>query len=179
MKVNHRALLISLTCALVLLGSACWAGIASEIQLPAHTTHGPGADRETFWTTFAFIAAANIRAWCTLIAGAVTFGVVTFIAAVGVGLYLGTSIGISLEAMGLTAVVQSTWLYTPFEFLGLVCACAAGIYPTIQMLLVGNPGQTTFFSRWRASVENSLPLILVSFAFICTGIVVETFMVSL
>lgn len=179
MKVDRQALILSLTCALVLLGSTCWVGIASGIQAPEHTTNGSGAGRETFWSSFTFIAAANFPTWCTLIAGAVTFGVVTFIAAVGVGLYLGTSIGISLETLGLATVVKNTWLYTPFEFLGLICACAAGLYPTIQLLLVGVPSRTTFLSRWRTSLQNSFSLVLISFAFICTGIVVEAFVVSL
>lgn len=178
MKVDRQALLLSLTFALVLLGSSCWAGIASGIHTQEFTATGAGADRGTFLTAFTFIATANISTWCTLVAGAMTFGVVTFLAAVGVGLYLGMSISIALDTLGLAAVVQSTWLYTPFEFVGFIVACAAGLYPTIQLLLVDECGRTTFFSRWCAALRNSFPLVLISFAFICTGIIVEALVVS-
>ncbi|WP_290342532.1 hypothetical protein [Corynebacterium auris] len=108
-----------------------------------------------------------------------TFGLFTFIAATGVGLYLGVSIGVSLDTMGAAAVIQATWAYTPFELLGLTIACAAGFYPTCLLLLRGVPEETAFLPRWRVSVQRSFPLILSSFAFICIGIVVEALVVTL
>lgn len=69
------------------------------------------------------------------LSGLVSLGVGSIIAGIFSGLYLGISMAMAVGELGLLRVVEKSWLYTPFELSGFLCAVAAGILPMVSVLV--------------------------------------------
>lgn len=135
------------------------------------------SNSDTFGNTLRYIAASNIPTWCTLVAGALTFGMTTFFSAIGVGLYLGISIAVSLDAFRASEVVAATWIYSPLEFSGMFLAGVAGFLPIAKMVAEPHRGQEGFVARWRRAIRASSRFVIGSFLLVAFGVVVEALVI--
>ncbi|WP_158268464.1 hypothetical protein [Corynebacterium liangguodongii] len=177
-KVYHTSLLLSIATATIVLGSACAVGTLSGNAVPLSEIDAPPTSRSSFDEAFIFIASSNIPTWCILVSGVLSFGLTTVVGAFGLGLYLGLSFAISVNAIGLRAAIGSTWAYSPFEFFGLFLASVVGIFPTFILLMQRDDTGVSFAARWWLAVKSTFPFVLTSFALIWTGILIEALVVS-
>lgn len=139
----------------------------------------------------------NVVTALICLSGLISLGAGSIIAGAFSGLYLGISMAMAVGELGVLRVVEKSWLYTPFELIGFLCAVAAGILPIVnplvgylkekrQRTVTQDAAQTIFvsnsvspFPNFEAGIHDSIRLFLMSITMLLTASILEVISIEL
>lgn len=158
-----------------------WTGVSAP-WLEQNRERSLTGDLATDFATdgsFLAIMLRNLGAIAFLYSGAATLGVTTVIALSLVSLYLGATLALTTFAAGLDTVAQNVMIYAPFEFVGIIIAGAAGLYPAMSVLVDALSRRDQALIRsYTTAVPGSLTLFLISAVLIVIGAGLEATVIA-
>jgi uncharacterized membrane protein SpoIIM required for sporulation len=122
----------------------------------------------------------NLGAALVLYSGVVTLGLTTLVAGGILALYVGATVALGVNSVGVAQLLADVAWYVPFEFSGLVLAAAAGLQPAFgaARLVLLHKGKISLTSLQR-DLSASLRTLSVGSAFITVAAVIESVLISL
>lgn len=168
-KPLRAALLITM----VLFTAGLLTGFFSLSDLSGLEGATPGESAQwSFW----IILTRNLGAATLMYSGVVTFGLTTLVTLPLLGLYVGATMRIGVEAVGWATLTGAVGLYAPFEFAGVLVAAAGGLYPALDVLSRrrGDSGRARAYVR---TMPRSLALLGIGVALILVGAALEMLLI--
>ncbi|UBH25112.1 hypothetical protein KW076_02660 [Micrococcus porci] len=170
------ALAAVLAALLALAGAAV--GHSAAGSLPAGLLGGPHTS-DADWTLTGILG-RNLGAALLVFGGVVTGGALTAVTLPLVGVWVGATLRLALDAAGWEGAVGATVLYAPLEFAGVLLAAVAGLVPLAAALLRPRdadvvPGP---LSRYLGALPSACLLIGCALLLITAAGVVEHLVVS-
>jgi uncharacterized membrane protein SpoIIM required for sporulation len=120
----------TMTLSLALMLAGFVAGFQTNLAAGAEPLQVLPAGRSHTWLSApGQILLVNVPALCLVFSGVITGALTTLIAWPLTVVYIGATMRIGQEQLGVPEVVSSIWLYAPVEFLALLLAAGAGLMP--------------------------------------------------
>ncbi|MBT1636935.1 MULTISPECIES: hypothetical protein [Clavibacter] len=176
-----KAYLLSASVVLVLAGAGSAAGAVAMtgIAIPGASGVRAGlAGRSGFDETLLGVLAANVPVAASLAAGLVTFGAVSALFAVLLGVYLGATVAGSVNTVGAGPLLDSVGAYVGLEMLGLLLAGVAGMLPAAHVVLGMRGVRSSAWRRYLSALAPAAVLLGIGLALLAVGAVVEATVIT-
>lgn len=127
---ERSLLIIAMTLSLALMLAGFITGFQTNLAAPSEPHLGEPTDLAHTWlSALGRILVTNMPALCLVFSGVITGGISTLIAWPLTAVYIGSTMRIGQDQMGMGEVMSSIWIYAPAEFVALLLAAGAGLMP--------------------------------------------------
>ncbi|MFJ6418680.1 hypothetical protein [Paeniglutamicibacter sp. NPDC091659] len=177
--VRSVAIAIALAVMVIGVGAVGGSTAMSGITIPGEPGVRAGlAGANNFGEVFLAILARNLPAAASLAAGIITFGLLSAVSGLFLGLYLGATIAASVNTVGVGDLFESVGAYVGIEMLGLAAAAVAGFLPLAYTLAGGRGSGRDLIQRYRTGLVPAAFLIALSIFLILVGAGIETVVIT-
>lgn len=183
--MRTRTILVAAAMSLALFLGAATLGYSwlNPAWLDANAAAPTGAEND-YPQTFAGILLRNGGACLLVYTGAVTGGITTLAALLGIGAYVGATVHLGIAAVGGGTLFSQVGAYAGIEFLAIVIAGAAALVPIVNVVerAVTTPSDTSsvgsgVLRHYAAAFPASLRLLALALATVTTAAAIEALLI--